>query len=436
MLYYRQPTSTRIPIMYSMNITKIPLILAIIPTLSATGHAQISNLIIASSPTFLPSYDSQPITPKTWEEVDFVYYHDFTCKVTCLDKVIPCCRKAKNDRGKVVLRCTEHMNLLRPKTMVRKWLQEQKKQGWVSVTIKEFGVNNVHGYITAIKPTTVNTTHLDINRSHQSPAISLFGRHVLKVRTYQFKDFNTEKISRVSATPEHRFYVENYNAFVPIQDLSPKDNLISATGHQIHLLCKGNRNSHCGVSYGVKGVPVEVYNLEIYQRHRYFVGKGQILVHNTYNKCDLCGKVYDRPSKLKVHMRVHTKERPFVCDFPGCDYRSAQKPSLTRHIREHSGDKPYNCKICGTSFTRKFSLKEHLKSNTYKHRFVIKQTSFTPEALPLTPQPQPIDKAPLIQLQPPVSQAEASGVILSNKDSTFDVPKDIIDMIMEQASKQ
>ncbi len=422
--------------------------LAIILTLSATGYAQISNLIIASSSTFLPSYDSQPITPKTWEEVDFVYYHDFPCKVTCIDKIIPGCRKANNDRGKVVLRCTEHMNLLRPKTMVRQWQQEQKKQGRVSVTIKEFGVNNVHGYITAIKPTTVNTTHLDINRSHQSPAIAFFGRHVLKVRTYQFKDVNTEQIISISATPEHRFYVKNYNAFVPIQDLSPKDNLISATGHQIHLLCKGNRNSHCGVSYGVKGVPVEVYNLEVYQKHRYFVGKAQILVHNTCHKCEICGKSFRESRLLRVHRRVHTKEKPFVCNFLGCDYSSSQKSNLNRHMRMHTGEKRFKCDICDMSFSWKNSLERHLKSNIDKHRYMITQTGSTLEALPLISQPNPnlIDRVPLIQLQPPVSQAEASDIIPGNsalssrgwskEDPVFDVPKDIVDLVLEHASKQ
>ena len=309
-----------------MTITKNPLTLVIILALSTMVHVQVDSLVIPTSTIFpLPSYDNQPITPETWEEVDFVYYDDFPYKNSYSDKTIPGCKKDNNTHGVTVLHCIEQMNLLRPKTMARQWLKEQQKQGQVSITIREFGVNNVHGYITAIKPTTINTTHLDINRRNQSPVISLFVRHVLKVRTYQFKDFITEKISSISATPGHRFYVENYNAFVPVQDLSPKDNLISTTGHFIHLLCKGNRNSHCGVSYGVKGVPVEVYNLEIYQRHRYFVGKGQILVHNTCHTCKLCEKSFKSSSELNRHIRVHTREKPYACDFSECNFKTARR---------------------------------------------------------------------------------------------------------------
>ncbi len=226
------------------------------------------------------SYDSAAITPKTWEEIDFTYYDNYPFKASYADKVISGCKKAFNTEGKAVLRCTEHMNLLRPKSIVKLWQQIQQKQGWVPVTIKEFGINNVYGHVTAIKPDTINTTHLEIKQIHKSPAIATFERHVLEVRTYTFKDLKTGKFNKITATPNHKFYVANKKKFEQIQNVSPKDRLVSATGDQVHVVCESGKENHCGVSYGVKGVPVAVYNLEVYRRHRYFVGKENILVHN------------------------------------------------------------------------------------------------------------------------------------------------------------
>ena len=301
-----------------MKIKQSPLTLTISLTLSTTLHAQAASLSIpASAIGPLPSYDNQPITPKAWEEVDFIYYDNFPYKSSYANKTIADCKKASNSNSNsnkiAILRCTEHMHLLRPKTRVRQWQKEQKRQGWVPVTIKEFGIDDVHGHITAIKPTSVNTTHLNIKQSHHSPVIATFVRHVLEVRTYTFKDLKTGKLSKVTATPNHKFYVANKKEFESIQAISSKDQLVSATGHQVQLVCGSDKENHCGTNYGVKGVPVTVYNLEVYRQHRYFVGKEQLLVHNVY-KCDLegCGKSFAERVDRDSHMRTHTS-RPFPC---------------------------------------------------------------------------------------------------------------------------
>ena len=49
--------------------------------------------------------------------------------------------------------------------------------------------------------------------------------------------------------------------------------------------------------------------------------------------CRICGKVFPSQSHLARHMRMHTGEKPFKCDF--CDQRCTQKSSLKAHIRRY-----------------------------------------------------------------------------------------------------
>lgn len=44
--------------------------------------------------------------------------------------------------------------------------------------------------------------------------------------------------------------------------------------------------------------------------------------------------------------RIHTGDRPHVCQHPGCNKKFIQRSALTVHGRIHTGEKPHMCSIC------------------------------------------------------------------------------------------
>ena len=82
-------------------------------------------------------------------------------------------------------------------------------------------------------------------------------------------------------------------------------------------------------------------------------------------KCWFCSYATIQSSALKIHMRRHTGEKPYVCKYENCGKRFAVLNTLTVHERSvHTGFKPYKCSFsnsCNYSSSDRCKLVSHMR---------------------------------------------------------------------------
>ncbi|XP_067468972.1 zinc finger protein 62 homolog [Thunnus thynnus] len=105
--------------------------------------------------------------------------------------------------------------------------------------------------------------------------------------------------------------------------------------------------------------------------------------------CSVCNKGFSESKSLVKHMRVHTDQKPFSCSI--CDKGFTWRRYLTKHMevhanqsyccfqcgrvfgsnqqlhlhmRMHTREKPFSCSVCGEKFAECEKLRIHMRSHT------------------------------------------------------------------------
>ena len=120
-----------------------------------------------------------------------------------------------------------------------------------------------------------------------------------------------------------------------------------------------------GVTGGYLGLDLSVYSgsgetVPAKKRRRRTVKRTPV-IHNCPQAG--CGKVYNKASHMKAHMRTHTGEKPYICTWQGCGWKFSRSDELGRHMRKHTGVRPYKCNMCERAFARSDHLALHIKKH-------------------------------------------------------------------------
>jgi uncharacterized Zn-finger protein len=75
--------------------------------------------------------------------------------------------------------------------------------------------------------------------------------------------------------------------------------------------------------------------------------------------CDICSNSFVTDFQLKRHMKEIHIEGSLPCEFEGCSKKFHKASKLKRHMRSHTKEKPYICDKCSNAYTHASHLYRH-----------------------------------------------------------------------------
>ncbi|XP_060937813.1 zinc finger protein 658B [Limanda limanda] len=146
---------------------------------------------------------------------------------------------------------------------------------------------------------------------------------------------------------------------------------------------KGHACPHCPCVYrdesSLKIHLLSVHKLVAYLKKKSAPPRNQVYLQRSDNvkvkwrsdgigiethKCSECGKTFRHRSVLELHMRIHSKDKPYQCKECGKSFRFSSY--LQQHVIIHTGQKPYKCPDCGKDFAFLQNMRTHQKLHQEK----------------------------------------------------------------------